>query len=59
MPRTRKPRPPRCHVCHRRALRYLEQRDRWMCDSCGKVFDEVVVQRHNPDMAGQQMRMTG
>ncbi|MFL6042167.1 MAG: hypothetical protein ACJ740_12280 [Gaiellales bacterium] len=53
----RRPNVPRCHVCHRRALRYLERRERYLCDSCGKVFDQVVVERHNPGMAVQQMTL--
>jgi hypothetical protein len=24
-----------------------------MCDSCGKVFDHAVVERHNPGVEGQ------
>jgi predicted RNA-binding Zn-ribbon protein involved in translation (DUF1610 family) len=41
---------PRCHSCHRRSLRWLEGRQRFMCDSCGKVFDLAVVERHNPGL---------
>jgi ribosomal protein L37AE/L43A len=44
---------PKCHSCHRRALRWLDRRERWMCDSCGKVFDHAVVVRHNPDAPSQ------
>ena len=44
---------PKCHSCHRRALRWLDRRERWMCDSCGKVFDHAVVARHNPDVPTQ------
>ena len=53
----RRPRQPKCHSCHRRALRYLDGRERWMCDSCGKVFDHVVVERHNPGVVEPQMRL--
>jgi hypothetical protein len=28
-----------------------------MCDSCGKVFDQVVVERHNPGVADPQMQL--
>jgi transposase-like protein len=28
----------------------LEGRQRFMCDSCGKVFDLAVVERHNPGL---------
>ncbi|HVI18398.1 MAG TPA: hypothetical protein VM712_08470, partial [Gaiellales bacterium] len=41
---------PRCHACHRRSLRWLEGRQRFMCDSCGKVLDLAVVERHNPGL---------
>jgi transposase-like protein len=53
----RHPKVPRCHVCHRRALRFLERRNRYLCDSCGKVFDQVVVERHNPGVVEQQMTL--
>ena len=53
----RKPRPLRCHSCHRRALRWLDARERYMCDSCGKVFDLAVVERHNPGQVDQQMTL--
>jgi transposase-like protein len=53
----RRPKIPRCHVCHRRALRYLDSRQRYLCDSCGKVFDEVVVSRHNPGLIEPQMSL--
>ena len=57
MPRRAKPKQPRCHSCHRRMLRYLDSRERWLCDSCGKVFDHVVVERHNPGVADPQMTL--
>ena len=47
----RRPRSRAVTSCHRRALRYLERRERYLCDSCGKVFDQVVVERHNPGVA--------
>jgi hypothetical protein len=28
-----------------------------MCDSCGKVFDQVVVERHNPGLVDPQMKL--
>jgi len=28
-----------------------------MCDSCGKVFDQVVVERHNPGVVEPQMHL--
>jgi hypothetical protein len=28
-----------------------------MCDSCGKVFDLAVVERHNPGLVEPQMRI--
>jgi len=28
-----------------------------MCESCGKVFDQVVVERHNPGVADPQMQL--
>jgi hypothetical protein len=28
-----------------------------MCDSCGKVFDRVVVERHNPGVVDPQMHL--
>jgi len=49
----RRARQPKCHSCHRRALRWLDRRERWMCDSCGKVFDHAVVERHNPGVEAQ------
>lgn len=55
MPRKAKPKIPRCHSCHRRALRFIEKRDRYLCDSCGKVFDIEVVERHNPGLVERQM----
>jgi len=57
VPRRAKPKPPRCHSCHRRMLRYLDRRERWLCDSCGKVFDHVVVERHNPGIPDPQMTL--
>ena len=53
----RKPKQPRCHSCHRRSLRWLERRGRFLCDSCGKVFDLAVVERHNPGVVDPQMRL--
>ena len=53
----RRPKFPRSNVSPRRAQRYLERRERYLCDSCGKVFDQVVVERHNPGMAVQQMTL--
>ena len=38
-------------------LRYLDSRERWLCDSCGKVFDHVVVERHNHGVADPQMTL--
>jgi hypothetical protein len=52
-----KPKQLRCHSCHRRALRWLEARERYMCDSCGKVFDLAVVERHNPGQVDHQMAL--
>ena len=49
--------PPRCHSCHCRALRYVERRHCFLCDSCGKVFDVVVVARHNPQLVDPQMTL--
>jgi hypothetical protein len=28
-----------------------------MCDSCGKVFDLVVVERHNPGVVDPRMQL--
>jgi hypothetical protein len=28
-----------------------------MCDSCGKVFDQVVVELHNPGLVEPQMNL--
>jgi hypothetical protein len=53
----RKVKQPRCHCCHRRAIRWLERRQRYMCDSCGKVFDAEVVERHNPGVIPPQMEL--
>ncbi len=53
----RKPKQPRCHSCHRRTLRWLDRRQCYICDSCGKVFDHVVVARHNPGTADPQMQL--
>jgi ribosomal protein L37AE/L43A len=50
---------PKCHSCRRRALRWLERRERWMCDSCGKVFDHAVVELHNPDVQSQMTLRVG
>jgi ribosomal protein L37AE/L43A len=55
----RRPTVPKCHACHRRALRWLDRRERWMCDSCGKVFDHQVVARHNPQVESQLTLRTG
>lgn len=55
----RRPTVPKCHSCHRRALRWLDRRERWMCDSCGKVFDHEVVVRYNPQVEGQLTLRTG
>jgi ribosomal protein L37AE/L43A len=44
---------PKCHSCHRRALRWLDRRERWMCDSCGKVFDHSVIAQRNPQLQDQ------
>jgi hypothetical protein len=54
MPRRK---PPRCHACHRRALRWLESRRLFHCDSCGKVFDYEVVDRRNPGCLDPQLRI--
>jgi len=51
------PPPPRCHSCHRRTLRWLDARQRYLCDTCGKVFDLDVVERHNPGLIEPQMRL--
>jgi transposase-like protein len=53
----RKPKQPRCHSCHRQAIRWIDKRQRYMCDSCGKVFDFVVVERHNPGLVQPQMEL--
>jgi transposase-like protein len=53
----RKPKQPRCHSCHRRAIRWIDSRQRYLCDSCGKVFDFVVVERHNPGLVEPQMEL--
>jgi transposase-like protein len=53
--RKAKPKIPKCHSCHRRALRFIEKRDRYLCDSCGKVFDIEVVERHNPGLVERQI----
>jgi hypothetical protein len=29
-----------------------------MCDSCGKVFDQVVVELHNPGVVDPQMNLS-
>jgi hypothetical protein len=28
-----------------------------MCDSCGKVFDHVMVERHNPGLVDPQLTL--
>jgi transposase-like protein len=38
-------------------LRWLDKRQRYICDSCGKVFDQVVVERHNPGVVDPQMHL--
>ena len=53
----KKPKQLRCHSCHRRALRWLDGRQRYLCDSCGKVFDFEVVERHNPGLVEPQMHL--
>jgi len=53
----RRPAIPRCHVCHRRALRFVERRGCYLCGSGGKVFDPVVVERHNPGVINPQMAL--
>jgi predicted RNA-binding Zn-ribbon protein involved in translation (DUF1610 family) len=53
----RKPKQPRCHSCHRRALRWLAGRHRFMCVSCGKVLDLAVVERHNPGLVDPQLSL--
>ena len=53
----RRPKVPRCHSCHRRALRWLDGRGRFMCDSCGKVFEAEIVERHNPGLVQPQMAL--
>jgi ribosomal protein L37AE/L43A len=54
----RRPTVPKCHSCHRRALRWLDRRERWMCDSCGKVFDHAVVAQRNPQVQDQMTLKT-
>jgi hypothetical protein len=49
--------PPRCHVCRRRALRWLERRGRFLCDSCGSVLDFAVVERHNSGRVSRQTQL--
>jgi predicted RNA-binding Zn-ribbon protein involved in translation (DUF1610 family) len=50
-------RTPRCHSCHRHALRWLERRQLFICDSCGKVFDWIVVARRNPGCVDPQLEL--
>jgi hypothetical protein len=38
-------------------LRFIERRGCYLCGSCGKVFDPVVVERHNPGVVGPQMTL--
>jgi transposase-like protein len=56
--RKAKPKVPRCHSCHKRALRFIEKRNRYLCDSCGKVFDIEVVELHNPGLVERQLGLS-
>jgi ribosomal protein L37AE/L43A len=57
MTRTRRRKVPRCHSCHRRALRWLDRRGCYLCDHCGKVFDYAIVVQHNPDAIDPQLEI--